>query len=97
MIELAFGSRPGSCYWLQDAEVIAEQLAGILADRDSGFYGGRVVIPESTTLWFYGPDAEAIFQDMVQFLKDHLICAGAMVAIRQGGKMREVVIPQVVN
>jgi hypothetical protein len=56
-----------------------------------------VVIPESTTLWFYGADAEAIFQAMEEFLKDHLICAGATVAIRQCGMMREVVIPQAVN
>jgi hypothetical protein len=97
LIELTFGSRPGSRYRIQDAEVISEQLAGILAEKDAGFYGGRVVIPESTTLWFYGADAEAIFQAMEKFLKDHLICAGATVGIRQAGKMREVVIPQPVN
>ncbi len=97
MIELAFGSRPGSRYKMQDAEVLAEQIAGILEEQDAGFYGGRVVIPESTTLWFYGPDGEAIFRAIDQFLKDHLICAGATIAIRQSGKMREVVIPQQVN
>jgi tetratricopeptide (TPR) repeat protein len=97
MVELAFGSRPGSGYRIQDAEVVAEQMAGILEERDTGFYGGRVVIPESTTLWFYGADGEAIFQAIEQFLKDHLICAGATIAIRQGGKMREVVIPQQMN
>jgi hypothetical protein len=96
MIELAFGGRSGS-YGVQDAEVIAEQLAEILAEQGSGFYGGRVVIPESTTLWFYGADAEAIFQAMEEFLKDHLICAGATVVIRQRGMTREVVIPQAVN
>lgn len=97
MIELAFGSRPGSGYRIQDAEVIAEQISGILEERDAGFYGGRVVIPESTTLWFYGADGEAIFQAIEQFMKDHLICAGATIAIRQSAKMREVVIPQQVN
>ncbi len=97
LIELTFGSRPGSRYGIQDAELIAEQLAGILSESDAGFYGGRVVIPESTTLWFYGADAEAIFQAMEEFLKDHVICAGAAVGIRQAGKMREVVIPQLVN
>jgi tetratricopeptide (TPR) repeat protein len=97
LIELTFGSRPGSRYRIQDAEVIAEQLAGILAERDAGFYGGRVVIPESTTLWFYGADAEAIFEPIEEFLKDHLICAGARIGIRQAGKTREVVIPQPVN
>jgi tetratricopeptide (TPR) repeat protein len=97
LIELTFGSWPGSRYRIQDAEVIAEQLAGILAERAAGFYGGRVVIPESTTLWFYGADAEAMFESIEEFLKDHLICAGATVGIRQAGKTREVVIPQPVN
>lgn len=96
MIELAFGSRSAG-YGVQDAEVIAEQLAEILAEREAGFYGGRVVIPESTTLWFYGADAEAIFQAMEEFLKDHLICAGATVGIRQRGMVRQLVIPQAVN
>ena len=96
MIELAFGSWSGS-YRVQDAEVIAAQLAEILEEQGAGFYGGRVVIPESTTLWFHGADAEAIFQAMEGFLKDHLICAGATVAIRQRDMLREVVIPQTVN
>jgi hypothetical protein len=34
---------------------------------------------------------------MEGFLKDHLICAGATVAIRQRDMLREVVIPQTVN
>jgi hypothetical protein len=96
MIELAFGGWSGS-YGVQDAELIAEQLAEILEEQGAGFYGGRVVIPESTTLWFYGADAEAIFQAMEGFLKDHLICAGATVAIRQRDMLREVVISQTVN
>lgn len=96
MIELAFGGWSGS-YGVQDAELIAEQLTEILEEQGAGFYGGRVVIPESTTLWFYGADAEGIFQAMEGFLKDHLICAGATVAIRQRDMLREVVIPQTVN
>lgn len=96
-IELPFGSRSGSRYGLRDAEIVAEQISGILEGRDAGSYGGRVLIPESTTLMFYGPDAEVLFEAMEQYLRDHLTCAGAIAAIRQGGKVREVVIPQVLN
>lgn len=75
----------------------AEQIAAILEGHGVGIYGGRSVIRESTTMMFYGEEAEAMFEAMDQFLNDHLICAGAVVAIRQGSKLREVVIPQAVN
>jgi tetratricopeptide (TPR) repeat protein len=97
LIELAFGSRPGDRYQLRDAEIVAEQLAAILESQDAGRYGGRAVIPESTTLMFYGEDAEGMFKVMEQFLLDHCICSGAVVAIRQGAKLREVIIPQTLN
>lgn len=94
-IELAFGR--GGRYGIRDTETVAEQIGAILADKDAGAYGGRVVIPESTTLMFYGPDAEMMFETMEQYLKDHLICAGAIVAVRQGSRFREVAIPQALN
>lgn len=97
LVELPFGIRPGGRYGIRDAEIVAEQIGAILEDRGVGQYGGRAVIPESTTLMFYGPEAEALFEVMEQFLQDHLICAGATVAIRQRGKLREVVIPRPVN
>jgi hypothetical protein len=95
-IELAFGSRGGR-YGISDAETVAEQIAAILESKKAGDYGGRVVIPESMTLMFYGPDGEAMFEAIEQYLNDHLICAGAIVAVRQGTKLREIVIPQVLN
>lgn len=95
-IELAFGSRGGR-YGIRDAETVTEQIGAILESKDAGAYGGRVVIPESTTLMFYGPDAEAMFEVMEQYLRDHLICAGAIVAVRQGSRVREVAIPQALN
>lgn len=97
LVELAIGSRLGSRYGIRDAEIIAEQISAILEGDGIGGYGGRAIIPETTTLIFYGSDAEAMFSAMERFLLDHLICEGAVVGIRQGGKLREVVIPQVVN
>lgn len=96
LLELPFGG------WAarrdaRDAEIIAEQIGTILLQEDLGRYGGRVMIPESTTLWFYGEDGEAMFVAMRQYLEDHAVCAGATVGIRQGDKLREVVMPQVTN
>jgi hypothetical protein len=38
-----------------------------------------------------------MFVAMEQFLADHLIFAGAVVTIRQGKSVRQVVIPNIVN
>jgi tetratricopeptide (TPR) repeat protein len=97
MVELPFGTRPGSRYYARDAELVAEQLGTILAMGNVGKYGGRVTIPESTTLWFHGEDSEAMFAAMEQYLSDHAVCAGAVITIRQGQRVRELVIPQLTN
>lgn len=97
LVELTFGSRPAGRYAVRDAETAAEQISAILESKEAGFYGGRTVIPESTTLIFYGDDGEVLFHAMEQFLLDHLIFAGATVTIRQGASTREAVIPQPLN
>jgi hypothetical protein len=56
-----------------------------------------VATPESIALIFYGENAQAMFEAMEQFLSDHLIFAGAVVSIRQGKGVRQVVIPTIVN
>lgn len=97
MIELPVGTRPGSRYHARDAELVAEQIGTILAMGNVGKYGGRVMIPESTTLWFHGENSEAMFTAMEQYLADHAVCAGAVITIRQGQSIRELVIPQLTN
>jgi hypothetical protein len=56
-----------------------------------------VASPETITLIFYGENAQAMFEAMEQFLSDHLIFAGAVVSIRQGLSVRQLVIPSIVN
>jgi hypothetical protein len=55
------------------------------------------VTPESITLILYGENAQAMFDAMEQYLSDHLIFAGAVVSIRQGKNVTQVVIPSIVN
>ena len=97
LVELAFGTRPGGRYGPDDAKLAAEQLGSIVAERDVGSYAGRVTIPESVTLLFHGEDAEALFAAMGQFLGDHRLFEGAIVTVRQGKTVRQVVIAQRVN
>lgn len=97
LIELAFGSRGGGKYGTRDAEAVLEQIFAILAKAKLVEAGGRALTPESITLIFYGECAQAMFEAMEQFLSDHLIFAGAVVSIRQGQHVRQIVIPTVLN
>ena len=74
-----------------------EQIFEILSRAKLGDSGSRVVTSESITLILYGENAQAMFEAMEQFLSDHLIFAGAVVSIRQGKNVRQVVIRSIVN
>jgi hypothetical protein len=76
---------------------VLEQIFAILSAARLRDSGSRVVTPESITLIFYGENAQAMFEVIEQFLSDHLIFAGAVVSIRQGKNVRQVVIPTIVN
>jgi tetratricopeptide (TPR) repeat protein len=97
LIELAFSPRPGSKYGTRDAEIALGQLFASLSASKLGNSGSRVVTPESITLILYGENAQAMFDAMEQYLSDHLIFAGAVVSIRQGKNVTQVVIPSIVN
>jgi tetratricopeptide (TPR) repeat protein len=97
LVELAFGSRPGGRYGKNDAQAVLEQILAILSMAKLVQSGSRVTTPESITLIFYGENAQAMFKAMEQFLADHLIFAGAVVSIRQGQSVRQIVIPSMVN
>jgi len=97
LIELNIGHHSMTRYSVRDAETAGEQIAKILQSKELGTYGGRVVIPESTTLLFHGQDGDAMFAAMEQFLADHLIFAGSTVSIHQGTQLRQLVLTQTVN
>jgi tetratricopeptide (TPR) repeat protein len=94
LVELAFGNRPFHPDDRKNTMVLADKLSNEVQARDAGYYSGWVAIPETTTLVFYGPDAETLFKVLEPFLMNEPICAGAKVAIRQGGIHREVVVPR---
>ncbi len=94
IIELDCGPRSGTRYTVDDAIQLAQRLSLESDEREVGFSGGRVAIPESTTLMFYGEDAEALYQALRPVLDDYLIAEGARIAIRQGTQLREVTLPR---
>jgi hypothetical protein len=92
-IEVGYGSRPGNQYGKKDSAKLAVDLMDELHSQNVGFCGGSVTIPESTTLMFYGEDADALFQVLEPILARERICQGASVTIRQGKEVREVILP----
>jgi len=93
LVEIPHGSRPGGRYSAKDAAKLAVELGDAAKLRNAGFCAGSVTILESTTLMFYGEDAEALYRAMELILVNEPICANAIVTIRQGKEMREVAVP----
>jgi len=93
LIELSFGGRPGNAYGKSDVVRLTRRLAEELEVHTVGWCGGNVVIPESTTLLFYGPDGDKLFQVMEPILLAESMCEGARVTIRQSGACRELFLP----
>jgi tetratricopeptide (TPR) repeat protein len=93
LVELSFGSQMGSQYTKFESVKLAHQLSDTVETQNAGWYGGTVASPESTTLMFYGADAEALFRVLEPSLTSEPMCAGAMVTIRRPEGHREVVLP----
>jgi hypothetical protein len=93
LIALDFGSRPGKACAEGDPKKLADRLSKIVERNTTGRFGGRVTIPESTTLMFYGRDGEALFREMEPALASEPMCRGARVTIRQDEKQRDVFLP----
>lgn len=93
LVEISFGNRPGNRQSRQELARLAVGLSDAAKIRNAGFCAGSVTLPESTTLMFYGDDAEALFQVMEPVLTTERICEGASVTIREGKDVREMVLP----
>ena len=90
LVHLDFGSRPGKAYGKKDTERLIERLSELAEKQEIGRYSGWVMIPESTTLIFYGADGEALFKALEPVLLDEPMCRGARVTVRRGETQTEV-------
>jgi len=93
LVELAYGSRPGGRYGAKETAKLAAELAAAAKALNAGFCAGTVTIPESTTLMFYGEDAELLYRSIESILANERICEAAAVTVRQGKEAREVALP----
>jgi tetratricopeptide (TPR) repeat protein len=97
LVEVNFGNWSDSAQRKRECSELTYRLATVLEDKGVGFLGGSATIPESTTLIFYGSDAETLFQTLLPTLSSEPLCSGARITIRQQDGFREVVLPSWVN
>jgi len=92
-VELNVGIRGRSRDGKREDVQLGKRLTEVLEPRNVGWYAGQLAIPESTTMIFYGPDAETLFRALEPTLRSEPICAGARITIRQRDGQREVMVP----
>jgi tetratricopeptide (TPR) repeat protein len=97
LIEVAFGSRAEGANARRAFPGLRQRLADALKEQGTGYYGGWVAIPESTTFMLYGGDAEALLSSVEPLLRAEPMCSGARITVRQGSRHRELVLPGRVN
>jgi tetratricopeptide (TPR) repeat protein len=92
-VELNVGIRGRSLDGKREDVQLGKRLTEVLEASNVGWYAGQLAIPESTTMIFYGLDAETLFHALEPTLTSEPICAGARITIRQRDSQREVIFP----
>jgi hypothetical protein len=93
LIELEFGTGSRNTNAMSDAEQLSKQILQKIKNYCTFYNSARTSLPERTTLSFYGPYAEDLFDSMKSILETTVICKGARITIRQGTAFRQVVMP----
>ena len=93
LVELSTGSAAADAAEKRGLMDLGHRLGAAVREEGVGTYASRVTIPESTTLIFYGEDAEKLYGVLEPGLRNEKRCAGARVTVRQGGTAREVFLP----
>ncbi|WP_445503864.1 hypothetical protein [Microvirga sp. G4-2] len=95
LIHLDGASLPDEVYAAYDLAMLEDRLTEALGSL--GTYDGHESGPGVTTVYLYGPDAEAMFRTIEPVLTDYPLASGAGVIIRKGAPgapEREVRIPR---
>lgn len=93
LIELDGIHLPETVYEDCDVATLENRLEEALEGSGLGELDGHETGPESTVLFLYGGNAEALFRAVEPLLLDYPLCRGARLTIRQGDQQRRVVLP----
>lgn len=79
-----------------DLSTLEGRIIELIEQDGIGELDGHETGPEHTTIYLYGPDAEALFSRVRNVLIHHPLCKNSRVVIRKGGPgstCREVAAP----
>jgi tetratricopeptide (TPR) repeat protein len=93
LVELPQGVRNSAFYHGGDLRDLAARFREVVDTEHAGMYMGHIGMPECTTLFFSGTDAEALHRAIEPTLAAETWCAGAHITIRQGRDVRELHLP----
>lgn len=85
LVYLDGSNLPDEVYQNYDLSTLEDQLIEAIAASGVGEFDGNEIGPEVTTLYTYGPDADALFKAMEGVLRAYPLCKNARVVIRKGG------------
>jgi tetratricopeptide (TPR) repeat protein len=92
LVELDGIHLPQSVYRECDIATLENRLEELLEAGGQGELDGHETGPENTTLFLYGPDAEALFRAVEPVLRDYPLCRGARVTVRQSDREQRFVL-----
>lgn len=85
LIHLDGVNLPDEVYENHDLATLEDQLIDMLEASRLGDYGGHEFGEQNTTVYLYGPSADAIFDAIEPILADYPLCENARVVLRNGG------------
>lgn len=80
---------PDEIYAKFDLGTLENRLERRLEDSGDGEFDGNEFGPETTLLFFYGRDAQKIFDVIAPVLRDYPLCRGARIKLQQGEAISE--------
>lgn len=85
LIHLDGTNLPAEVYEQYDLMTLEMRLMELLEGQDLGEFDGNEIGPGEATLFFYGPDADALFSAVEPVLTAYPLCRNARVVLRRGG------------
>ena len=96
LIHLDTASLPDAVYESHDLATLEDALVAAIQPKGLGELDGNEIGPHGTTVFIYGPNANALFDGIEETLRSNPLCQNARVVIRSvgpGARSKEIRLP----